>query len=213
MLKHIAFMVSCAALTAACATGTTVTAGGEVAPVSPINGNWLPAGTEMTARLNQSIGTVSSRSGDSFSATVVNPVYAQDGSIAVPANSMLHGRITGVHNSSVPGQNNVIRLAFEEIEMRGKTYPVTASVSNVAVEKQSTAPNTSSNVRGAVTGAAVGAALGAIISGAELSKILTGGLLGAAAGTVISMGAGGTEGVMPAGSTLTVRTNENVRVR
>jgi hypothetical protein len=206
-------MLSLAALCAACATGTTVTAGGEVAPVSPVNSNWLPAGTSMDARLNQSIGTSSSRSGDSFNATVVNPVYARDGSIAIPAGSILHGRITGVHNATVPGEQSVIRLAFEDLQMRGRTYPVTASVSNVALERQPTGATTSSTVRGAVTGAAAGAVLGAVISGGELSKILTGGLLGAAAGTVISMGAGGTESVLPAGSIMSVRTNENVRIR
>jgi hypothetical protein len=214
MHRHTVLVVSFVALSAACATGgTTVTAGGEVAPVAPVNSNWLPAGTSMDARLNQSIGTSSSRSGDSFTATVVNPVYAQDGTTAIPAGSILHGRITGVHNSTIPGEQSVIRLAFEDLQMRGRTFPVTASISNVVVEKQQTPATTSSTVRGAVTGAAAGVLLGAVISGGELSKILTGGLLGAAAGTVISMGVGGTENVLPAGSTMTVRTNENVRIR
>jgi hypothetical protein len=167
----------------------------------------------MDARLNQSIGTVSSRSGDSFTATVVNPVYAQDRSIAIPAGSILHGRITGVHNATVPGEQSLIRLAFEDLQMRGRTYPVTASISNVVLERQPIGATTSSTVRGAAAGAAAGAGLGAVISGGELSRILTGGLLGAAAGTVISMGVGGKENVLPAGSTMSVRTNENVRIR
>jgi hypothetical protein len=167
----------------------------------------------MSARLNQSIGSSSSHNGDTFSATVLNPVFAQDGSVAVPAGSLLHGRITGVHNATVPGEQSVIRLAFEDLQMHGRTFPLTASISNVAVERQPTAPNTSSTVRGAVTGAAAGAVLGAVISGGDLSRILTGGLLGAATGTVISMGVGGTENVIPSGSTLSVRTNEDVRVR
>ena len=200
------------AMTAACATGTRVTtAGGELAPVTPPNGSWIPAGTSMVAKLNQSIGTESSRKGDTFTATVVNPVYAQDGFIAVPAGSLLRGRITGVHNSSIPGEQSVIRLAFEDIQMRGKTYPVTASISNVVVEKQATPTTSPSLVRNAVAGGGAGA--GTVVSGADLSKMIAGGVLGAATGTVISLGSGGTEGVMPAGSTFTVRTNDNVRVR
>jgi hypothetical protein len=167
----------------------------------------------MAARLNQSIGTSSSHTGDTFSATVVNPVYARDGSVAVPAGTILHGHITGVHHSTVPGEQSVIRLAFDDLQMHGRTYPVTASISNVALERQSTAPNSSTTARGAVTGAAAGSTLGAIISGADLSKIITGGLLGAAAGTVISMGTGGTENAIPASSTLSVRTNEDIRIR
>lgn len=206
MRNYITLVLSCATMTAACATGTKVmSAGGEVAPLTPLNRNWLPAGTSMSARLDQSIGTWSSRTGDTFSATVVNPVYAQDGTIAIPSGSVLHGRITGIHNTTVPGENNLIRLAFEDLQMRGRTFPVTASISNVAVERQMTPANIASNARGAV--------LGGIISGAELSRILTAGLLGAATGTVISMGVGGAEGVMPVASTLTVRTNEDVRIR
>lgn len=214
MSRYLTFVISCVALTAACATGTRVmTAGGEVAPLAPINRDFLPAGTEMTAKLDQTLATASSHSGDTFSATVVNPVYAQDGMVAVPAGSVLHGRITGIHNATTPGQNSLIRLAFEDIQMRGKTYPLTASVSNVAAERQAAAPTTVSPVRGAVAGAATGAVIGGVVSGAELSKILKGGLLGAAVGTVISVGAAGTEGVMPVGSTLTVRSNEAVRIR
>jgi hypothetical protein len=213
MHRSTVFVIAGAALSVACATGTQVTAGGEVAPVRPINADWLPAGTSMSARIDQSIGTSSSHNGDTFSATVLNPVYAQDGSVAVPAGSLLHGHITGVHHATVPGEQSVIRLTFDDLQMHGRTYPLTASISNVVVERQATAPNTSSTVRGAVTGAAAGAVIGTVISGGDLSKILTGGLLGAAAGTVISMGVGGTANVIPAGSTLSVRTNEDVRVR
>lgn len=64
--------------------------------------------------------------------------------------------------------------------------------------------STSSTVRSATVGAAAGAVLGAIISGGDLDRILGGGLLGAAAGTVISLGRGDVESVLPEGSTLTV---------
>jgi hypothetical protein len=217
MSKYAGRMLSFAALTTACATGSkTMTAGGEVglAPVTPINGNWVPAGTSMTARLDQSISTASSRSGDSFSATVLNPVFALDGSIAVPAGSLWHGHITGIHSSSTPGEQSLIRLAFDDVQMHGNTYPVTASISNVVVMERPAAPPTEAAVtRSAVVGAPGGAVIGAVISGAELSRILSRGLLGAATGTVISMGAGGGERGMPAGSSLNIRTNEPVRIR
>jgi hypothetical protein len=160
----------------------------------------------MQVKLNQSLGAESSRKGDSFTATVINPVIAQDGFIAVPQGSLLRGRISGIRNSSVPGEKSVIRLAFEDLQIRGKTYPVTASISNVVpVDKQAIPATTASTARNA--------AVGAVISGGELSKIIMGGILGAGTGTVISLGAGGTEGVIPAGSTFTVRTNDQVVVR
>jgi hypothetical protein len=201
-------VLASAAAFAACASGTQVSSGGEVAAATPANANWLPAGTTMNARFDQSISTAS-HEGDAFSATVTDNVYAQNGAIAVPAGAVLRGHITGVHSGTLPTDQNVIRLNFETLDMNGRSYPFSASISNVNVQNSS-----NNTVRNATTGAAAGAVLGAVLSGGELSKIVTGGLLGAAAGTVISMGQGGTSSAtIPAGSTVTVRSNQAVQVR
>jgi hypothetical protein len=55
--------------------------------------------------------------------------------------------------------------------------------------------------------------LGGILSGGDLDKILLGGALGAAAGTVISLGMGDVEGVLPAGTNLTLQTTRVVGLR
>jgi hypothetical protein len=206
-------MLGLAALCAAgaCASGTQVTSGGDVASVTPANRNYLPVGTTMSVRLDQSISTAS-HEGDSFSGTVVSPVYAQDGSIAVPTGATLFGHVTGVHTASLPTDQNVIRLNFDELRLNGRAYPFSGAISNVAVQNANGGSN--NTARDAVTGAAAGAVLGAVLSGGELSKIITGGLLGAAAGTVISMGTGTSkEAVIPAGSTVTVRSTQPVQVR
>lgn len=212
MYRNTLTTLACAALLAACASGTQVSAGGEVAPATPANRNWLPAGTTMSARLDQSIST-SSHEGDAFSATVASNVYAQDGSVAIPAGAVLRGHVTGIHSASLPTDQNVIRLNFEQLDMNGRSYPFSGSISDVSVENGK--GGTSSTVRNATTGAAAGAVLGAVLSGGDLSKIITGGLLGAAAGTVISMGQGGgsAAATIPAGSTVTVRSNQAVQVR
>jgi len=174
----------------ACARGTQVTSGGDVTAATPVTRNWLPPGTTMTARLNQNVST-SSHEGDAFTATIAQNVYAQDGSVAVPAGAVVRGHVTGVHNASLPTDQSVIRLDFDELQMNGRTYPFDASISNVDVENQSTGGINKNTGRDAATGAAAGAVLGAVIGGGDLSKIITGGLLGAAAGTVVSMGMGG----------------------
>jgi hypothetical protein len=175
--------------------------------------NYLPSGTTMSARLNQSLGTSMSHEGDQFTAIVVSPVVAQNGEVAVPAGATVYGHVTGVHTSAIPTQESVIRLDFDQIALNGTTYPFQASVSNVNVQNQPANATTGSVTKGAVTGAAAGAVLGAVISGGELSRIVTGGLLGAAAGTVISLGTGTTEAVIPAGSVITVRSTQGVQVR
>ena len=207
-MSYRTLIVAATVLVGACASGTHVSSGGEVMSATPVNRDYLPPGTSMTARLDQSIST-SSREGDGFSATIEDPVYTQNGYVAVPAGSVLRGHVTGVHAANIPGQQNVIRLAFDDIRVNGRDRPFSASISNVHVETS----GSSNTTRDAATGAAAGAVLGAILSGGEVSKIITGGLLGAAAGTIISMGNGGSEAVIPAGSRITVKSNEGVQIR
>lgn len=213
MKYRLMLTMSAALLAAACARGTQVQAAGDVAPMTPPNSRYLPAGTTMTARLNQSIGTAMSHDGDRFTLTVVDPVIAQDGSVAVPAGATVTGHVSGIHTAKLPGEQSVIRLTFDELNVNGRRYPFTGSVENVVVQNQSTNASSSSTARSAATGAAAGAVLGAIVGGLELSKILEGGLLGAAAGSVISLGTGSTEAVIPAGSTMTVRATQPVQLR
>src|SRR5581483_1827287 len=141
----------------ACARTAQVTSGGDVASATPRTANYLPVGTTFNARINQSLGTTTSHDGDQFSATVIDPVMAQNGSTAVPAGATINGHVTGLHNSSIPGEQSVIRLDFDNLIVNGTSYPFNGSISNVNVEKQSTGANASSTTRGAVTGAAAGA--------------------------------------------------------
>lgn len=208
MHRNLIAILTAAAALGACATGTHVAAGGDVAATTPSTGSYLPAGTTMIARFDQAIST-SNHEGDAFSATVTDNVYATNGAIAVPMGAVLRGHVTGVHSGNIADQN-VIRLNFETMNMRGQSYPFSGSVSNVTVKNGAS----NSTVRDAATGAVAGAVLGAVLSGAELSKIVTGGLLGAAAGTVISLGTGdASKATIPAGSTVTIRANEGVQVR
>ena len=120
------------------------------------------------------------------------------------------GHVTGLHSGSVVGDQSVIRLDFDRLDMNGRSYPFDASVANVRAKN---VVNKNGATKGAVTGAAAGAVLGAIISGGELSKIITGGLLGAATGTVISLGTGDVQAVIPAGSSMTLTSTTNVNLR
>jgi hypothetical protein len=208
MYYKLLIAVAGSVLIGACASGTQVSSGGDVTPATPANRNSLPPGTTMAARLDQSIST-SSHDGDSFSATVAEPVQAQDGTIAIPAGSVLRGHVTGAHAAKIPGEQNVIRLAFDDIRIAGRTHPFSGSISNVTIQTE----GGNTTTRDAATGAAAGAVLGAILSGGEVSKIIAGGLLGAATGTVISMGSGSSAAVIPAGSTVTVRATEAVQIR
>ena len=213
MKGQTALLAGAFAALAGCARNAQVESSGEVAAATPANRSVLPAGTSITAKLNQSLGTSASKEGDQFTATVTNAVVAQNGTTAVPSGAMLYGHVTGLHTATLPTDQAVIRLAFDSIGFSGRTFPFDASISNVAVRNESGNPSTSSTVRDAAAGAAAGAVLGGIISGGDLSKMITAGLLGAAAGTAISLGTGTGQAVIPSGTTMTVRSTQEVRIR
>jgi hypothetical protein len=96
--------------------------------------------------------------------------------------------------------------------VNGRDYPFAANVTNVATVKQTT-EGSNTVARSAATGAAIGAAIGAIIKGRDLEAILKGGAIGAAAGTVISLGVGDVEHVIPAGSRMTIQATNSVTLR
>jgi hypothetical protein len=213
MTRHIAITLAAAFAAGACASGTRVESAGEIAPATPMSGAVLPAGTTMRVRLNESVGTRSSHEGDQFTTMVTEAVRASNGVDAVPEGSMLFGHVSGLHSANVPGEHAVIRLAFDSVRIRGESYPFDGMISDVNVTREQTDPTTAGVAKEAGVGAIAGAALGVIIGGAELSKIITGGLLGAAAGTVISLGPGSTQSVIPSGTRMTVRSTETVRLR
>jgi len=201
-------------IVSACAQPARIetSSGGDVVTSTPASANSLPAGTTMTARLEQSLGTKSSKVGDKFTATTTQAVVAQNGQTVIPAGATVYGHVTGLHSPTVTGEQAVIRLDFDSLAVSGRGYPFKASINSVATAGQTTG-STSATVRAAAAGGAAGAVLGAVISGGDLDKIVAGGLLGAAAGTVISLGRGDVESVLPAGSILTVQSTESVALR
>lgn len=179
--------------------------------VTPINNRVLPAGATLSARLDQALGTTTSKAGDMFMATVTNALIAQDGSVAIPAGAKIHGRVTALDDSDNATEPALIRLDFERISFGGQSYPFKAAIvqSNpVQTSNQTGADRT----RQVVIGGAVGAALGGLLSGGDLDKIVIGGALGAAAGSVVSLGTE-VNATLPAGSMMTLRVTETTTLR
>jgi hypothetical protein len=200
-------------IVAGCARQTRVESTGDVAlDPTPVDSRTLPAGSNLTVRLDNEIGTKGSKVGDTFSATVENAVTASNGETVVPAGSKIYGRVTGLDNSDHAGEPAAIKIDFDRIVVNGVSHDLDAKVT--ATNLQTRGGDTrDETLRKAGVGAAAGAVLGAVLSGGDLQKILIGGALGAAAGTVISLGAGDVEGVLPAGTRMTLQTTNTVAMR
>jgi hypothetical protein len=114
-------------LFAGCARQATVESAGDVAiSSSPTDSRSLPSGTTLDVKLDQEIGTKSSKVGDSFTATVTTAVTATNGSTVVPAGSKVYGKVTGLDNSDRAGEPAAIRIDFERIVVNGTSHPLYA---------------------------------------------------------------------------------------
>lgn len=209
MRKAIPTLLALATLTGACSRATSVESGGEVVAATPVNASSLPTGSVVNVTLDQQVGTKASKVGDTFTATVTDAIVASNGQTVVPAGTKVYGKVTGLQESNNAGQKAAIRLDFERININGTDRPFEANIT--ATNLQTTGQDTrEETLKKAGIGAAAGAVLGAIVSGADLTAILGGAAIGAAAGTVISLGTGDVDAVLPAGSKMTLQTTQQV---
>lgn len=214
-MRYVPVVLTIAALaTSACARTATVESTGDVAPsptVTPATSSSLPVGTTMQVRLNNELGTESSKVGDTFTATVLNDVRASDGNIAVPSGSTVRGTVTAVDDSDNATEPAVIKLDFDQITIENENYPFEARIE--ATELQQQGDTREETLKKAGVGAAAGAVLGAVLGDADLKSIIVGAAVGAAAGTAVSLGAGDVEGTLPIGTVFTIQATEQVSLR
>lgn len=135
----------------------------------------VPAGTMVTVRLGEAVGSKISSTGQSFSATVTSPVEV-DGKVVIPQDARARGEVVDAKPLGRFKGGAVLEIRLTSIEVNGKDYPVETSALT-RVEK-------GKGKRTAVL-AGGGAAAGALIGG------LLGGGKGAAIGAVSGAGAGG----------------------
>jgi hypothetical protein len=175
----------------------------------PATADVVPDGTVMDLRLNDRLGTEISRVGESFTATVADPVTAETGRVAVPAGAMVYGTVTGIDVSDGVGDQAAIRLDFDRLEAGSQSYDFSAEVIGTGVQT-----DRDDDIIGDETaiGAGAGAALGLILEG-DLLGTLIGGALGAGAGTAISLGTGDVDAVLPSGTMMTVQTEQRIDLR
>ena len=170
----------------------------------------VASGTSVRLTLDQQLSTKTSEQGDLFTATVASDVMA-DGYAAIPAGSVVRGRVTAVQKSGSPGEAAVLKVAFDEVTVDGTTYPVqfTVTEANPTVEGRS---STGEKVGKIGVGAAAGAILGRVIGG-DATGTIVGGAIGAAAGTAIVLGTEDADAVLAEGSPMTVTVDAPITVR
>jgi outer membrane biosynthesis protein TonB len=170
-----------------------------------------PAGTQFAVNINQQLSTHGGAVGETFTATLSEPIVASDGTTMIPAGATVNGRITESRASNRAGEEAVLRITFTSISSGGNTYPIAATTVDVP-SKLVTRDSNATKAAKVGGGAVVGAILGRVIGGKSTKATIAGAAVGAAAGTAVAMGTADVDRVIPAGSRATVRLDGPVRV-
>jgi hypothetical protein len=134
----------------------------------------IPAGTQITVRLNDGLDTERNQVGDQFHATLGTPIVI-DGDTVIPSGAEIVGRVVDVKSAGRFAGNSALTLELNSLATNGKTYNVQSN--QWSRQGKGEGKNTAVKAGG-------GAAVGAIIGG------LAGGGKGAAIGSVAGAGAG-----------------------
>lgn len=164
----------------------------------------VPAGTTLRVVLDQSISTASARSGDSFRATLIEPVIVA-GTTVIPKHASVEGHIVEARSSGrLKGVARLV-LTLDAVEIGGHRYELqTTTVSRVGQSHKTR------NIEIIGGGSALGAIIGGIAGGGKGAAI--GAAAGAGAGTATAAATGKKEVQLPAEATLVFRLKAPVEI-
>ena len=165
----------------------------------------VPAGTELTVRLGQTVGSKVSQPGQSFSATLATAVKV-NGEVAIPEGAAATGTVVDAKALGHFAGGARLQLQLTSLSIDGADQPIqTASVVRVIKGK---GKRTGIMAGG---GAGVGALIGALAGGGKGAAI--GAAAGAGAGTAGGALTGNKEIVLPAESALSFKLAQPLEVK
>ena len=151
----------------------------------------VAANQVMRVRINQELNSETARIGDTFTSTLVDPVYSKNGVLLAPQGSNVNGSVTAVQRAQKNGKPAVLDVAFTGIRLPNGVYrslngsltDLSSSTGSSDNEGSVTAHKTSHRkVKFIGGGAAGGAVIGAIAGGGKGAAIGAG--VGAVAGII-----------------------------
>jgi len=165
----------------------------------------IPAGTVITVRLGEAVGSKKSSNGDSFSAEVAEPVEVA-GTVVVPYGARASGHVVeAVPEGRFKGGAR-LRLALDSVTANGTKYEIETGVLSRSLKGKG--ERTAAMIGG---GAGGGALIGGLAGGGK--GALIGGLVGAGAGTAGAAYTGNKDIVLPAESALSFKLTQPLTVK
>ncbi|HZL53917.1 MAG TPA: hypothetical protein VFC37_23540 [Terracidiphilus sp.] len=172
---------------------------------APVNAN-IPAGTSLTIRIDQRISVKTSRSGDTFTGEIVEPVLASDNSVLLPKGTLVAGVVDASHRRGHFKGRSLLELRLTSLTLNGTQYPL--ETKDLARSKKGKGKRSAALIGG---GAGLGMLVGGLASGG--TGLVIGGLAGGGAGTAVAGLTGNRDIDIPAESIVRFRLANDLVVR
>ncbi|HEV2489774.1 MAG TPA: hypothetical protein VGT03_08195 [Candidatus Acidoferrales bacterium] len=165
----------------------------------------IPAGTDLHVILDTSLSTASAQAGDSFEATITEPVVI-GGKTVIPKDARAKGMVVDARSSGRLSKPALLSVALSSVQADGAWVDV--NTDPLTLEGKSHKKRDVVAIGG---GSALGALIGGIAGGGKGAAI--GAAAGAGAGTAGAAATGKKEITLPAESHATFRTSQPVTVK
>ena len=196
------------------ATAGPTDASGQPAPaptagaapiVRPADVN-IPAGTNLTIRINQHISVKNSRAGDRFDGEVVDPVVGENGRVVIPKGTPVGGVVVASHRRGHFKGSSILELRLTNLTLNGTRYRL--DTSDLTQTKKGKGKRSAAFIGG---GTGLGMLVGGVASGGV--GLLVGGLVGAGGGTALGGLTGNRDIDIPAESIVRFKLADNLVVQ
>ena len=171
----------------------------QPAPPQPVV---VAAGTTLTVRTAQALGSKISKTGDSFAANLTKSISV-DGSIAIPATSRVTGSVVNATAKGKVKGAGELDLTLTSITIQGRSYQISTNTLQQTIKGKG--KRTAATTGG---GAAGGALIGGLAGGGKGAAIGAG--IGAGAGFIGGAATGNQQIELPAESVLTFRLSQPI---
>jgi len=162
----------------------------------------VPAGTTLTVRTAQALGSKISKTGDSFTASLAKSINV-GGNVAIPASSRVAGSVVNATAKGKVKGAGELDLTLTSITVQGKSYPI--ATNTLAQTIKGKGKRTAATTGG---GAAGGALIGGLAGGGKGAAIGAG--IGAGAGFIGGAATGNQQIELPAETTLSFRLSQSI---
>jgi hypothetical protein len=164
----------------------------------------IPAGTVITVRTAQAMSSKTSQAGETFTATVAQPVNV-GGAMAIPDGAKATGTVVAAHPLGRFKGGAMLQVRLSSVEIDGQSVPVDSS--SVARSEKGKGKRSATFIGG---GAGLGALIGGLAGGGKGAAI--GALSGAGAGTAGTAFTGNKDITIPAEYALSFKLLKPVEV-